>query len=328
MRKVLVWFLGYCMVILLLVTANTTIFSRVTSNPERVKQIIVDSGAYEASAPFIIEELLTRGVLESGPFSLQKDSTQQLAQQVFDGKRVQAVVEPVIDGIYAWLNGQTSTPKFAVNLNSTRDALASDLAKYQVDRITKLPACKTDSAVINTNVLSLQCKPTTKLDETAIKQAIDNYLKQEGGLLNESLTPQAINMAQGQTALEKIQSAPKSFQTAKKLPWIFGILALLSAVGIVFIANTRSYGLKCLGVTLVVAGIVLAALPSVNNLIIGETLSRISSSNIPAYKILEKLLPTVNNSTAYIYYVYSGVVILLSTLTLGFRHYYFRDDSK
>jgi len=315
------------MVVLLLLTANTTIFARVTSNPERVKQIVANSGAYEASAPLVIDELIKRNVLESGPFSLQNDAIQQLAQQVLDGKRVQAVVEPAIDGIYAWLNGQTSVPQFAVNLSSTRDALAGDLAKYQIERISKLPPCQTNNATANTNILSLQCKPATSLDQTAIKQAIDQYLKREGGLLNQPLTPSDLDIAKGQATLEKIQNVPKSFQAAKKLPWLLGVLSLLSAAGVVFLASTRSYGLKCLGITLAVAGVVLAAMPSVNSLIIDEALSSISQNSVQAYKVLEKLLPAANSSTAYIYYLYSVITLLLSAISFGVRHYFYRKDS-
>jgi hypothetical protein len=52
---------------------------------------------------------------------------------------------------------------------------------------------------------------------------------------------------------------PKYYQLAQNLPWILGILTILSTIGIIFCARSKRLGLRRVGVILLISGALLIA---------------------------------------------------------------------
>ena len=204
----------------------------------------------------------------SGGISLNDVAVQQAAQSAFSPSLLKQDVNTVLNSNYAWLQGKTSTPNFAIDLTAAKASFAQKVGQYVQARLTGLPVCTaaqlpTAEQQLNDDPLSLTCRPAV-LSPAAEGASVTQQLETKSGFLsNSTITASSINPNGGSSTrpyYQKLSYAPKAYQAATKLPWELGGLVVLSAVGIFFIAPTKRRGLRRIGYMLLLAGVLLVAM--------------------------------------------------------------------
>ncbi len=321
-RGLLVGFLGYLLIALIYLTANSAIFALITSDSGQVKQIISSSGAYDKVTPLIMNELSAQQGKEADKIPFDDPTVQLVTRQVLDGGRVQGIVEPLIDGTYRWLNGEVKQPEFSVNIQDIQKDFINKLADSELKRMQKLPVCSYSQMQTNQNLLTTECRPPYSIDRKSLQKELDQSLGENSDLLsNKTLSAKDIKDPQGQSVFDKLARAPEIFQLGKNLPWITGVSALIAAVGLFFLAGDHRRGLKHVGICFTIAGILLLFVPTVNNLIINQSLGTLQSQNADAYSVVQSILKSFNDASAHIYYISGGIVIILALLSFGWRYW-------
>jgi hypothetical protein len=203
----------------------------------------------------------------AGRVSLDDQAVQQAVKSVFSAQLLRQYVNTFINSNYAWLEGKTATPSFTIDLTAAKQKLAKQIGQAVETRVAHLPACSSAqqaqlSATLNSDPLSIPCRPAGFNPQIAVAQ-VEAQISQSRDFLNntvltaKTLSPNGNNS--GQPYYQKLSALPKLYRLNRQLPWIFGGFAVLSAVGIIFIAPRKRRGVRRIGWVLLVAGVLLIA---------------------------------------------------------------------
>jgi hypothetical protein len=266
MRKVIIAFLVGVLFLSLIGGAQAITANIAFSKPDKVETWLKDSGFYDAFVAYSVDQAQKslHGDTQTTTGSLNDSVIQQAAKSTFTPAFLEKNVKTVIDANYAWLEGKTDKPAFTVDLTNAKQTFADQLAGFTQTYLAKLPACTPEQLAQMGNVqsidpLSVSCRPATLTPEAGAAQVKQNILT-NGEFLNDPVVTQA-NIDQGNKQSQPYYStfsfAPTAYKVAVKLPWVFGVIALLSALGIFFIASRRTKGLRLISFALAGAGILL-----------------------------------------------------------------------
>ena len=203
----------------------------------------------------------------SGGISLNDVAVQQAAQSAFSPILLQQYVHTFLNSNYAWLEGKTRKPEFSIDLSGAKKNFAQQVGQYAQARLATLPVCTpaqlaTAEQQLSNDPLSLTCRPSV-LSPAAEGAMVTQQLENSGGFLsNPVITADSINPNGGNKAqpyYQKFSAAPRIYRLATQLPWELGAAALLSTIGIIFIAPRKRRGLRRVGIVMLEAGILLVA---------------------------------------------------------------------
>jgi hypothetical protein len=223
----------------------------------------------------------------AGRVSLSDPSVEQAVRSVFTPQLLKQYTNTLLNSNYAWLEGKTSSPSFTINLAPAKQQLAQQVGQNVKTRLASLPACSATQltqlqATLDTDPLSIPCLLPSLSPQTAATQASEQIAGSSDFLNNPVITANALNpngSNQGRPYYQRLSSAPKAYRWSLKLPWIFGGLALLSMLGIVFIAPRKRKGIRRIGIVLLEAGIILIADKLVADVVFNRLQKKIFSNS-------------------------------------------------
>lgn len=264
---------GLCVFILfmsLLVFTTSTSLNIAFTHPSKVEKWLNDSNLYGAFVENAIDQAeRTAGTDQSGGISLSDAAVRQAAESAFSAQVLQNNVNTVIDSNYAWLQGKSDTPNFRVNLADAKQSFAQQVGEYVKTYLAGLSACSAAQlAQLNpetTDPLTLQCRPPT-IDPATEGAAVTHQIANSTQFLsNPIITANSVNpngslQDNGQPYYERFSSLPKTYQMSTILPWVSGVVVLLSAAGILFLAARKRSGMKIIAAVLTIAGIIMILL--------------------------------------------------------------------
>ncbi len=265
MRKFGVVIFSLILFVSLLALAFSTSTNSALTNPRKIETWLGQSGFYDSFVDTAINQAnKTAGNDQDGGVSLSDAAVKQAAESTFSSQLIQKNTRVFLDSNYAWLRGKTDKPAFTIDLTSAKASFAQKVGKYVTTYLSTLPACTpSQTAQINLSSidpLTLQCRPTG-LDPKTEGALVTEQIESNGNFLsNPVITAKTFN-TQGETDAtpyyQKLASAPKMYQTAVKVPWIAGILTILSSIGVLFLAVRKRKGFKVIGVLLAISGLTL-----------------------------------------------------------------------
>lgn len=265
MRKGVVYLLSLLLLFALITDTLALSFDIAFSHPAKLEKWLAQSNFYNSFVNNAIKqaESATESQLQpNGGVSLNDVAVQQTAESAFTPALVQQDVDAILNSNYAWLEGKTATPNFSIDLSSAKDSFAQRVGLYVQSHLSSLPVCTTAQALSQptTDPLSMTCRPAP-LNPADIGAQVTQQLQSNNNFLsNTVITPSTINPngnGGGQPYYQKLSFAPRAYRAAIELPWILGGLAIVSVLGIVFMAPRKRAGLRRIGVILLEAGLVL-----------------------------------------------------------------------
>jgi hypothetical protein len=254
--------------------ATMTALNRVFGTPATLKSSLASSGAYDTFATAIAKQAAQDGQDPGNDVQLDNAAVQGVLNKVITPGKLQGYAEQVIDGTYGWLEGDTPTPNYRVDLSGLKQELGVAVSDSAVQRLSGLPVCT--SAQLrqlngqNNDPFTLPCRPPG-LNLTAERQRLVSEITQSPDILEDTtLTADDTKSESGQTPFEKLGMLPTIFQWSRVAPWLLGAIALASSVGIVHLNDNKQTGRKMVAKSLLTTGLLLLVSVGVSTFLIGK----------------------------------------------------------
>jgi hypothetical protein len=216
-------------------------------SPASVKQVVNDSGLTKQLVPNLLKQADTIST-PVGNVSLTDPAVKQAAEQAITPQIVQSNVSQTIDNLYAWLDGTRPDAQLKLDFSSSQDSLANNVAAAVQQKAGSLPVCTTSFTSTSFDLSSATCLPRG-LSPAALAAAVRDKLASGNTLSDKAVSFQDLKTGS--------PSLPKQYQRVKKSPLLLAILTFVVGLAIVFLSRTRLSGLRHLGVTLVVVGMLM-----------------------------------------------------------------------
>lgn len=252
------WLLGS--VLFLLVT--TVAINRLVTQSETVKGALNDSGIYDTLVDNVLDQSEEAGdPQEASRLPLEREEVRAVTKEVFSPELLRSSSETVIDGTYRWLEGKSDKPDLRLDFTSTKADIATKLNSYLRGRVATLPAC-TNSAQLSASMdlFTITCKPPGVNLEPEINRITQEFSTSDNFLPDPVITADDLTLnANGQKvpAYQQLEYLPAMFQAARLLPWLFGLMALGTALIIIWLSRPHRRGFKRVAVSLITCGVFL-----------------------------------------------------------------------
>lgn len=261
LRRSFVHLLSFLLLVGLLGGALTTSAKLNLSHPDKIEGWLDQSQLYDHFVNGIIEQSDKETFSgQSGSVSLSDAAVQKAVRSAFPPQLLKQNVDTFLESNYAWLEGKTAIPEFKIDLTGAKQNFAEQVGQYVRVYTAGLPGCTPAQLIAlqgqQVDPLSAACRPSTITPEAAGTE-VTRQLANSGDFLSDPVvTARTINPEKNsQPYYEKLHHLPRVYQLAGKLPLVFGILSLVSAIGILFIAFEKRTGLRRIAIMLAISGI-------------------------------------------------------------------------
>jgi hypothetical protein len=309
--------------------------STTLTRPDTIKRWVAQSGLYEDLLPSIIEQAASGGVRPEKPQQevenqLDPELIRTLFSQALPPDVLRGYVEPAIDGIYAWLRGETAQPEVTVDLSERRPAVAAAFADYVRAKLRGAPACTPAQMAGKVDPLAENCLPRGQTLDQVAKAAGAQLIAKDGPLGNPVIkSADFIENLRRQHAAEPDQSpdpqavldnGPRVYRQFVLAPWYLVAAILASAAGLILLSQERLRTGRRLAIKLAVsAGLVALSVFLLtrvfNNLLQRLTVS-VAERDVNVTRALEPLYRTVIDELAQATYWFTLPALLLSATAI------------
>jgi hypothetical protein len=216
------------LLLLLIVSPPLIATSQTVTHRENIKNILEQSGIYENLFDTILPIITQSSDQESEQMAelFEEGSEFRAAiDQELTPLKLKTKVDIVIDAMYDWLEGKTSSPEFEVYLVESDQAVKNIFSSMLIAKFEDLPTCSSNAQLESTaqNPMEAECKPT------------DYDSSQITTLINEEMSEDEIDQIREQFKLSS-EDIVFSSQDAELYQNIFIILSWLHTVLLVVLA--------------------------------------------------------------------------------------------
>lgn len=298
LRKGFVHLLSVVMLVSLVGMAIAIGFTHAFSHPAKLESWLADSKLYDHLIAAALDQSQKSGNDNgsSGTVSLSDPAVKQAAEKAFSPQLLQNSVGTLLDSNYAWLSGKTAKPGFSIDLSKAKLGFAQSVGQASATYLAGLPVCSPTQLAqipIPLDPLTASCRPAAldpKVEGASVTQEINN----SGDFLSDPvITASTLNQNQksnqSQPYYQKLSYAPRAYKLGLKLPWILGALALLSILGIVFIAPQRRRGLRRVAIVLLEASLILLLVKFVADTLVNRSEDKIIRGNTLAGQLKQPI---------------------------------------
>lgn len=289
-------------------------FNQAVGSPESVKEILSKSGIYEN----LIPNVLNNAQKESGgefDIALTDPRVKEAAEKAFTPAFVEQSSEEIIDGTFAWLNGEAKMPTFNIDLSSAKTAFANATSASAEQTAATLPRCGAGTSAADFDVFSATCLPAGITPASAAARVQNDILNGQGFLENSSINADSLKSENSnQSVFAQMESVPETYQQVKKLPIYLAILAIILVAGIIFLSTTRRAGIRRVGIILLVVGIIMLILSWIVG---GQVVERIKIEDSVLSGDLKNLLKDIADVVAGNYRLFGGLYAVLGLAAIA-----------
>lgn len=242
---------------------------------DQLKESLKTSKLYDNAVTSIIDgaakdskEQPDVGSQEESPFS--QPAVQEAAKKALTPAFLQNTSEQIIDGMYGWLQSKTPRPEFKIDVSGVKQQFTDAVADYAVTRAKQLPACtlqqtiqlsreKIDPLTVpcvpaGYDIESLRSQVAAQLDKQQNEAGEKDNLLQLSEITPDSLPKDENGKSPVQNFTEDAEKAPEVFHFVTILPWILGVLAVVSGGLVVLLHDEKRRGLRNLALTTLIIG--------------------------------------------------------------------------
>lgn len=232
----------------------------VLGTPDRLKESFGQSGLYKGTVENILVATQQENDQTAGSIPLDRPEIKQAAQTAFPPQKLKIWTEEFIDGIYRWLNGDSTNLEFTIDMTQSKRTFAEGVGNYVAARLESLPPCtrKENLALSRQSVdpFNVHCRPLINVAEVR-NQVITEIENSQEFLGDTVITAEDLSQADRQALKTDSNSVPRAFQWVRRLPIILILISLLLAGAIIQLSQTKRRGLKQVGKIMLVAGVFL-----------------------------------------------------------------------
>lgn len=249
-------FLGVCFFLFiasLFVLAADVSVTRVITNPDRMKQIVADSGIYKTAINGSIDDS-KKLEINRQDIPLTSPKIRAAANKTFDGAYLQKTSEYIVDGVYKWLEGDIKKPDFNIDLSAKREKFIAAIADAAETRIAKLPECPAQDGnkAGSYNLFSDKCRPPGLTPAQAAKQFKQKLLASKDFLHPAVINAETIKSVDSNKSIfaDQLKDLPDVYQAIKFSPLVLALISLALMGLIVLLSRPHIDGLLHSGIVL------------------------------------------------------------------------------
>lgn len=287
--------------------------------PDAIKQAADEGGLYGGAVTNILENAKKDAESSTTYLPLDDPEIEKAARDAFPPDLLKQQGESVIDGVYAWLRGETDKPAFSIDLTEAKQRFATNVGNYAQRRYESLPPCTLQQLrTLSTDVdpFTVECQAPGVSGATVNETVQREILQSDQFLEDTNYTAEDLPKdPQGRTAFDNLESAPEMYRLLGTLPVLLGIVSVVTAIGVMLLAEDKRRGLKAIGVTLLGTGIFLG----LGALIISWSFNQMNGVSGEAFQ--DSLIATVRALTStynanllkfYLTYILVGAAIIVT----------------
>jgi hypothetical protein len=259
-------FVSLCVTLLslaLLGTAWSYIGLKTIHNRDTVKGWLNDSSFYDTVADTVLDNVKDESGRQGDDIPVDDARVKTIVKQVFSPDFLKQNSEAILDSTYAWLNGDSNTLSFSVDLSSARQQLATSLGAYATEKAAALPACTAATQITGDfDAFKATCLPPGVTAQAAGQEVTSQLLENDEFLNKTTFSGNDITINDNGTSrpfteTDQAKAARKAYQLSSFLPIALAIISLLLALIIFFVSPSHWQGLRRIGVTLISNGFIL-----------------------------------------------------------------------
>lgn len=287
-RKGFAAFLAFVLLISLLGVASAYNVRSKLSQPQKVETWLANSGVYD----HLVKAAMTQAQADSAKngtgisVSYKDPQVQAAAKSALNTQLVQSSANKFIEGNYAWLSGKSSKPDFSIDLTQAKHSFADKVGQYVAERLSGLPVCTPEQLAqlqIPIDPASVNCRPGSLDPKTEGSRVADEVMNSGEFLTKPVVTADTLSGDENSSDkpyYEKLSVLPTAYRLGQNLVWIFGLLAVICSLGVIFIYPGRRKGLRAAGVSFVLAGSLLIATKLISDTLTGKLQDAALNSSI------------------------------------------------
>ncbi|MBX4197521.1 hypothetical protein KW801_03140 [Candidatus Saccharibacteria bacterium] len=318
-KKLALGVLSPLFIILLFVTAFDIGFVRTATHPTTVKRLIAESSIYDSVVPNVLQQVKSIET-SAGTFSASDPTIQKAANAAITPQYIKQNTETAIDSIYQWLDGKTAQPDFKIDLSSAKASFADNVAMAVQQKLGSLPACTTaqNLAIARSgqfDAINASCLPRGVTAVAAAAEVKNSIVGNQDFLKNTQISAADIKNGNDNQSFFQSDSAkqiPKQYQRAKKTPLILSALTILTGVGIVFLSRSWQKGLRHVGISLAVIGLIMLLFAwAINRTVSTKVVPKIKVDNAIFQTDIRNLVTDLTQQIDKNYWFFGGLYTLV-----------------
>ncbi len=233
---------------------------QVFGTPTAIKHALHDSGFYDHVVTLALDKAQKEQATGEQPIPVDRQDIEQAIQKSISPTYLQDQTEKTLDSVYDWLHGKTPTLSFSINVGDTKTRLADGLANYTIEHLSSLPACPAGSGS-NQDIdpFSATCVPAG-VDINTVATKAKGQLLNSGFLKDGDINASSIKTGEGKTLQDQVKQVPKIYKIVVWAIYGAGLLALLSALGVIFLSRDKRSGIKKVAIIAIPVGVLLTAM--------------------------------------------------------------------
>lgn len=263
-------FAAWLLTFSLFTTAGLAAITMTILNPSYIKQTLDKSGAYDT----IIESALELASFnQQGSEALTKQTISEITPvitAVVTPTFLQQTTEAIIDGFFAWLQGDVAYPSFDIPLSTVKADLVSGVADYASKRLAALPACPRGTSYDSVDPFTATCKPPIAISAQEMQQNAATFVEAFPAFAEPSIKIQQADGLREFSTDKPLGKAPMVYGLATKAMYIFGLLVIICAVIVVRTSKPPLRAWRTIGHTFVLSGVLLIFTAFVTYLFLGK----------------------------------------------------------
>ncbi|WKZ30787.1 MAG: hypothetical protein QY318_02970 [Candidatus Dojkabacteria bacterium] len=249
------------LLIITFLSLNVLVLSSKITDADDVKSWISSSGLYENLVPIgllVLEDRLREGTLEDEIF-MTEEEIEELAGSVLEPEWVQEQVEIVIDALYSWLNGDTESIQFTIDL-ADRKAEIINVINTMLKRKFEAASLCTQSEMLELgdnefDPFSYSCLPpgmTVEEAHSKVDEFTQAMSEHEAFLADTKLDSSMVMLPP-----DVEENAPLVFMALKYGPYALLLLGSLISLLIVATSPNHRFGFNLAAVVWALSGFLL-----------------------------------------------------------------------
>lgn len=236
----------------LLLFGLTLGIERVLGTPNELKQALHESGVYSS----VVTDALAHAEKEQpglDKIPVEQAEIQAVIGRAFPPEFLQAQTERVIDGLYAWLRGDTPNLSIGFDVADARARLSAGISAVATARLASLPACDPKTPPADIDPFTASCLPRG-VNPSQVVATLQQQVQNDQLFTDTTFTTDELKTQDGRKLDEAYRDAPKIYQNIVRGVYAAGVLAALLALAVVLLSADKRRGLRKVAIISITVG--------------------------------------------------------------------------